>query len=60
MKRYLDRLRVQAEENPILALGAGAVAITALSKLISAGTEARNSRSWAKEVDRRRMNDSRR
>lgn len=55
MQKFLDNLRRQAEENPILALGVGAAVVTATSKLVHTATEARNSKTWAKEVDRRRM-----
>ena len=55
MKRYIDNFKKQAEENPLLALGVGAAALTAVTKLIQAGTERRNSKTWEKEVDRRRM-----
>lgn len=60
MQKFLDNLKRQAEENPILALGVGAAVATAASKLLHAGAEHRNSKAWTKEVDRRRMNDSRR
>jgi len=60
MNRFLENLRRQAEENPILALGVGAAAVTAVSKLIHVGTERKNSTTWAKEVDRRRVTSSRR
>lgn len=55
MNKFLENLRRQAEENPILALGVGAAAVTAASKLIHVAVESRNSKTWAKEVDRRRM-----
>lgn len=55
MKQYLENLKRQAEENPIVALIVGAGAITAVTKLLQANTERKNSQTWAKEVDRRRM-----
>ena len=60
MKRFIDNLKRQAEENPILALGVTAAVATAASKLLHTMTEARNSKTWAKEVDRRRVHDSKR
>jgi len=55
MKRFVDQLSRQAEENPLLALTVlTAVAATA-TKLMQASAEQRNSKSWAKEVDRRRQ-----
>lgn len=55
MKKFADNLKRQAEENPVAALAVSALVITAVTKLMQANTEARNSKSWAKEVDRRRM-----
>lgn len=59
MKKYIDNLKRQAEENPVAALAVGAIVITAVAKLLRATTETRNSRTWEKEVDRRRMNSLR-
>lgn len=59
MKRYIDNLKRQAEENPVLTLAVGAAVITAIAKLIQVSTEHQNSKTWAKEVDRRRMNSGR-
>lgn len=55
VKRFLDNLGRQVEENPLLALGIATAAAAAATKLMQASAEQRNSRSWAKEVDRRRM-----
>jgi hypothetical protein len=55
---FLNNLKRQAEENPILALGIGAAAATAAAKLISSVASARNSRAWAKEVSRRAAKDA--
>jgi hypothetical protein len=57
MKKYIDNLKAQAEENPLLALAIGAGAVTAVSKLIEASTERQRARTWEMEVNRRnRMN----
>lgn len=53
MSKFVDNLVRQAEENPMLALGLGAGAVTALSKLLNAGTARSNSKTWQKEVNRR-------
>lgn len=53
MDKFLNNLKRSAEENPLFALGVGAAALTAISKLLNAGTERKNSKAWAKEVDRR-------
>jgi len=59
MNRFINNLKRQAEENPFLALGVGAAVATAASKLLHTMTETRNSKTWAKEVDRRRMTTGR-
>jgi hypothetical protein len=50
---FLDNLKRQAEENPVVALGVGAALITAISKLVTASSNSRNSKVWAQEVERR-------
>lgn len=57
-RRFVDNLARQAEENPVLALGVAAGLITAITKLIGAGTDASNARAWKKEVARRAMKDA--
>lgn len=53
MSRFTDNLKNQVEDNPMLAVGVGAAAVTALSRLLKASTEHRNSKTWKKEVNRR-------
>jgi hypothetical protein len=53
MKRFIDNLKRQAEENPILALGIGAAVITAISKFIDASGRAAGSQAYARQVDYR-------
>lgn len=53
MNRFLENLQHQAEENPVLALGVAAGLITAISKLVDSTANAKNSRAWAREVNRR-------
>lgn len=53
MDPFLENLRRQAEENPVIALGVAAGLITSISKLIDSTANAKNSRAWKKEVDRR-------
>lgn len=57
MDKFIDNLKTQAEENPVLALGVAAALITAVSKLIDSGATAKNSRAWQQEVARRTMKD---
>jgi len=53
MNRFLENLQRQAEENPVLAMGVAAGLITAISQLLNASANKKNSVSWRKEVDRR-------
>ena len=53
MNEFLENLKRQAEDQPMVALGIGAAAITAIAKLLNAQGNHRNSKVWAKEVDRR-------
>lgn len=53
MNEFLTNLQRQAEENPVIALGVAAGLITAISKLIDSSGNSRNSKAWAREVDRR-------
>jgi len=57
MEKFLNNLREQAEANPVVALGAAAVLITAISKLVEASTNSRNAKAWTAEVQRRAMKD---
>lgn len=57
MNEFLENLKKQAAENPIFALGVAAAVMTAASKLIGAGTESRNARTWAREERRREKKD---
>lgn len=53
MQKFINNLKRQAEDNPVVALGAGAVFIQAVSKLLSTNTQRKNAKTWAKEVNRR-------
>lgn len=53
MSRFVDNLKNQAEDNPMLAVGIGAAAVTAVTKLLNANTGRRNAKTWKKEVNRR-------
>lgn len=57
MDRFFENLRRQAEENPVLAMGVTAGLLTATSQLVNALANAKNSRSWQKEVARRAVKD---
>lgn len=59
MNDFIENLKRQAEENPVLALGVAAGLITAIGKLLHASAETKNSKSWRKEVRRREMKDAR-
>lgn len=47
------KLKEQIEENPLLAAGIGAALLNGAAKLMKANTERKNSKTWAKEVNRR-------
>jgi hypothetical protein len=53
MNRFLENLKREAEENPVIALGVAAGLVTAISQLVNASANKRNSTSWRKEVNRR-------
>lgn len=53
MQKFIDNLKRQAEDNPMLAVGVGAAFVQATTKLLSASAQHRNSKAWKKEVDRR-------
>lgn len=58
MEKFLENLKRQTEENPVVALGVAAGLLTALSKLMEANTNARNSKSWSRETSRRIVKDA--
>ena len=58
MEPFLRNLKRQAEENPMLALAAGAAVLTVITKFIGASVDAKNSHAWAQEVARRTMKDA--
>lgn len=55
---FLDNLRRQAEENPVLAVGVGAGAVQAATKLLNVYIANKNSNAWKKEVKRREAKTS--
>lgn len=50
MEKFLENLKLQAEENPMLAIAAAGALAGGLSKLV-------NSLAWKQEVRRRAMKD---
>lgn len=59
MKKFVENLKRQAEENPFLALGIGAAVLTAAGKFIDAAGHAAGSRAYARQVDDRIRKSSR-
>lgn len=57
MSPLLENLKRQAQENPMVALAAGATALSAITQFVSSAVSWKNSRVWAKEVSRRVMKD---
>jgi hypothetical protein len=56
MKEFLAKLKKQAEDNPILALGVGAGTVTAVAKLVDSVGAAQGRRAYAKQVNYRVKN----
>jgi hypothetical protein len=56
-KKKFEDIKAKAlqlmEERPLETLAVASVAVTAVAKLISSVTQARNSKTWKREVDRR-------
>jgi hypothetical protein len=55
--RFIQNLKYQAEENPLAAIAICTAAAAMLLKLMQASTEYNNSKTWEKEVERRRLKD---
>jgi hypothetical protein len=53
MNRFLENLKTEVEDNPLLAMGIAAGLLTAVSKLANTGIDAKKSVDWSKEIDRR-------
>jgi hypothetical protein len=53
MNEFLTNLKRNVQENPVVNIGVAAAAITATAKLIDTVAGPANSRSYAKEVNRR-------
>lgn len=48
-----DKIKAQAEENPLAAMAVCALVFTTVTKFMNAVSGTRNSRTWAREVNRR-------
>ena len=53
MEKFLKNLQAQAESNPLVAVGVGIAALTAVSKFLEARGQASARRTWEREVARR-------
>lgn len=53
MNEFLENLKNQAAENPVVALGVAATLIAAIGKLMDSSANKTNSKAWAREVSRR-------
>jgi hypothetical protein len=53
MNHFLENLKKQASDNPMLAMGVGAAFLQAASKLLQANTARSNAKTYKKEIDRR-------
>ena len=52
MHPFIIKLKAQAEEQPILAIGVAAGAITSLAKFVDAVASVRSKRAYAKRMNR--------
>lgn len=59
MKKFIEKLKQQAEDNPLLALGIGAAVLTAAGKFIDAAGHYSGSRAYARQTDHRIRNSNR-
>lgn len=59
MNKFWTNLKQQAEANPIYAIGAAALLLTAMSKVLDANTQRSYAKTHAREVDRRIINSGR-
>ncbi len=50
-----DQFKKAWDSNPLGVIAAAGMAMTGAAKLLGAVTDARNARTWKKEVERRRM-----
>jgi hypothetical protein len=48
-----DRLKAQAEDNPLVVAGIGVAILSGFTKLMNANTARKNSATWRREVKRR-------
>lgn len=56
MNKVIDRIKREFEENPLQTIAVGALAVTAVAKLMDARSNAKGRRTWEMEVNRRLMN----
>jgi hypothetical protein len=57
MHPFLENLKRQATENPMVALAVGGAVLAAVTKFLNVGVDMRNSHAWSREVARRAMKD---
>lgn len=53
MNRFLENLKTEAEDNPLVAMGIATGLLTAVNMLAKTRIEAKKSVDWSKEIDRR-------
>lgn len=58
MNEFLENLKQEAADNPVVALGVAAGLITAISQLLNASAKKSNARDWKREVRRREAKDA--
>lgn len=55
MQKLRDRIKATVEEYPLESALVAIGLLTATAKVMQANTERKNSKTWAREVERRRM-----
>ena len=53
MKKFVNNLKVQAEQNPVAAVIVASIALKAVTGMMNASTERVRAQTHAKEIDRR-------
>lgn len=53
MQNFIDNLKYQVEQNPVVAIGVAAAFVTASAKLMDANTQRSYAKTHAREIDRR-------
>ena len=53
MKNFYEKLKLQAQQNPVLAVAVAVTAVTAVTKLMEANTQRTYAKTHEREINRR-------